>query len=110
MASTSYYSADIHFQQLALNGSLAEKYYYVIQYEEDGMNFTGELLKIHDMTKTSVEATVKGLNPGTNYTVRVVPFRRDTENNLTESGQPTQEISFTTGLYIKCNSDIGYPC
>ena len=97
--STSYSLAEIQFEQLALNDSIAEYYYYVIHYEEGGMNFTGELLKSHDMTKALVVTKVKGLNPGTTYFMRVVPFRQDSENNLTESGWPTQEISFTTGWY-----------
>ena len=99
VSSASYYSAEVLFKQLTLNGSLAENYYYVIQYKENVMNFTREILISHDITKTSMEATVQGLNPGTNYTVRVVPFRRDIENNLTEPGWPTQERSFTTGWY-----------
>ena len=99
VSSTSIYSAEIHFEQLTLNDSIAEYYYYVIQYEENGMNFTGDILLIHDISKTSMEVTIEGLSLGTSYTVQVVPFRRDIENNLTEPGWPSHEMSFTTGWY-----------
>ena len=93
-------SAQIQMQQLTVNNDSSKFYSYVIQYKENGGNFTDTKTLLQNQNLGFVQTTLGGLQPGTAYVVRVLPMR--TQNSiLSEPGWPTHGVAFmTTGECI----------
>ena len=90
--------AEIQFQQLVLDNDMSQFYSYIVQYKEPGQNFTDTSRISHSQDIGSVHTTLHGLNPGTDYVVRVLPVRTHEANNISEAGSPTLGVTFTTGI------------
>ena len=93
-------SAKILIQQLTLDDVFSPFYSYVIQYKEHGMNFSDAVTIPHNRDIASLQTTLQGLDPGTEYVVRVLPVRINFVNNMSESGWPSHGASFATGEYM----------
>ena len=91
-------SAQVLFEQLTIDEMMAPYYFYVLQYKKTGSSFTDARSMPHSKNHTLISATIPGLNTGTKYVVRVVPFRRGSANGSTDAGWPTKTIVLTTGM------------
>ena len=90
-------SAEIQIQQLILEDDISKFYSYIIQYKETDRNFTNANQVFHNQDSGYVHATLRGLNPGRDYIVRVLPIRTHFVSIVSEAGWPTQGVAFTTG-------------
>ena len=90
-------SAEIQIQQLTLEDESSKFYSYIIQYKETDENFTDANQVSHNQDMLYIQTTLQGLNPGTDYIVRVLPVRTHFANNVTEAGWPTEGVAFPTG-------------
>ena len=90
-------SAQVQVEQLTLNEIMSPYYFYVLQSRESGMTFSDGPTMPHRDASTWVVATIDGLKSGTEYVIQVMPFRMDTDNNITEPGWPTKKLSLKTG-------------
>ena len=90
-------SAEIQIQQLTLEDDSSKFYSYIIQYKETDEDFTNAFHVSHNQDIGYVQTTLKGLNPDTDYIVRVLPVRTHFVNNVSETGWPTQGVAFITG-------------
>ena len=90
-------SAQLQVEQLTLNKIMSPYYFYVLQYREAGMSFSDGPSMPHNDASKWVVATIDGLKSGTEYVIQVMPFRKDTDNDITEAGWPTEKLSLKTG-------------
>ena len=104
-------SAEIHAAQMDLDPSMADNYYYVLQYKKSKeLNYTEAHRVFHDNTHHGFNSSIHGFNssihgfnssihgltPATEYVVRVMPYRSHLANALADVGMPTAEVSFVT--------------
>ena len=90
-------SVQVQVEQLTLNEIMSPYYFYVLQFKEAGMSFSDGSTMPHKDASKWVVATNDGLKSGTEYVIQVMPFRKDTDNDITEAGWPTEKLSLKTG-------------
>ena len=100
VVSTSEVSFTIQYEQLSLNHTMAKYYYYVVQYKHPraGEVFRDSVTHEHSTAVAMKLSTTGGLQPFIPYRIRVVPFRRDTDNEISAAGIPTRAIVAKTGM------------
>ena len=91
-------SIEIQIQQLTLDDDMSQFYSYIVQYKESGYIFIDGTRISHRQNIGFVLTTLHGLNPGTDYVVRVLPVRTHEANSISEAGWPTLGVAFTTGM------------
>ena len=90
-------NATITFNQLPVNATLSDYYYYKPQYGKIGSSIAVEMDSIqHDGELEEVEVTLMGLEYNTEYAFRVVPIRQF--ESVQEDGIASLTVAFTTGI------------
>lgn len=91
---------EIEFEQLTVNTSVSGHYFYDVQYKAAGGSFTEVLELQHDREKSRRHSTIRGLDAGTEYIIRVIPVRKDFLYNTEEPGLSLPDITVTTGRLV----------
>jgi hypothetical protein len=100
---------DVHiqFEQLSVDTTLDQYYYYNIQYREPGKAFKSTAPIRHSSKAKMRDASIPYLESGKRYVVRVLPTREDFTYRVRDQGLPTRDLIVVT----QCpDGKYGYMC
>ena len=104
VSSVSETLVEVQFEQLQLDNRVMSYYYYTAEWKEYNktfMSLNNSILE-HNSSVDLVSFSVTGLKSGTDYAIRIVPYREISHSSFSnqgrEAGVPSMEANFITGM------------
>ena len=100
-------TVEIQFEQIEqlkqLDDGISSYYFYIAEYKDSNITFKplNDSQLWHNSSVNLVSMSITSLKSGTDYKIRVVPYREISHSNFSnqqrEAGVPSMEVTFTTG-------------